>query len=65
VASYDVQVRRLPDGPWQDWQRAATGLAAPFRPPEPGRYAFRARARDWLGHEQLWRDGDDLAVTVE
>jgi hypothetical protein len=65
VASYDVQVRRLPDGPWQDWQRAATGLAAPFRPPEPGGYAFRARARDWLGHEQLWRDGDDLAVTVE
>lgn len=65
VASYDVQVRRLPDGAWQDWQRAATALAATFAPPEPGGYAFRARARDWVGHEQPWREADDAAVAAQ
>jgi hypothetical protein len=64
VAAFDVQVRSLPDGGWTDWQAGATTLEAAFVPPGPGGYAFRARARDWLGHEQPWRDGDDVQVQV-
>jgi hypothetical protein len=64
VASYDVQVRLMPDGGWSDWQRGATTSEALFTPPGPGEYAFRARARDWLGHEQPWRDGPDVTVRV-
>ena len=64
IASFDVQVRRLPDGGWTDWQSGATSLEAAFVPPGPGGYAFRARARDWLQHEQPWRDGDDVQVQV-
>jgi hypothetical protein len=65
VAVFDVQVRALPEGGWSDWQREATGLAAGFVPPGPGGYAFRARARDWVGHQQPWREGDDARIQVE
>jgi hypothetical protein len=64
VAAFDVQVRALPDGGWTDWQREAIGLEAGFVPPGPGGYAFRARARDWVGHQQPWRDADDLHIAV-
>jgi hypothetical protein len=64
VASFDVQVRKLPDGGWADWQAGATTLDALFVPPEAGGYAFRARARDWVGHEQPWRAEDDLQLTL-
>jgi hypothetical protein len=64
VAAFDVQVRTLPDGGWTDWQREATGLEAGFVPPGPGGYAFRARARDWVGHQQPWRDADDLHIAA-
>ncbi len=62
IAAFDVQVRALPDGGWSDWQVGAIVLEAAFVPPRPGGYAFRARAVDWLGHQQPWRDGDDLQV---
>jgi hypothetical protein len=62
VASYDIQVRRLPDGGWIDWQIAVTGSEAVFVPPEPGGYSFRARARDWAGREQPWHEADDAAA---
>jgi hypothetical protein len=65
IASYDIQVRQLPDGGWTDWQRATTASEALFVPPGPGEFAFRARARDWYGHEQAWRDDDDVIVLVE
>ncbi|HEU5103241.1 MAG TPA: hypothetical protein VFU22_29675 [Roseiflexaceae bacterium] len=64
IAAFDVQVRALPDGGWTDWQQAATALQASFVPPGPGGYAFRARARDWVGHEQSWRDSDDVQIEV-
>jgi len=64
VAAFDVQVRALPDGGWSDWQIGATGLAAGFVPPALGGYAFRARARDWVGNQQPWREGDDLQIEV-
>jgi hypothetical protein len=64
VASFDVQVRKLPDGGWTNWQVGGTVLEAAFVPPGPGGYAFRARARDWVGHEQGWRDADDLQIQV-
>lgn len=64
VASYDVQVRTLPDGGWSDWQTGATTLQAAFVPPGPGSYAFRARATDWLGHQQTWREADDAQIAI-
>jgi hypothetical protein len=64
VAAFDVQVRALPEGGWTDWQVGSTGLAASFVPPGPGSYAFRARARDWVGHQQPWREADDLQIQV-
>lgn len=64
VASFDVQVRRLPDGDWVDWQTQVTGSEAIFVPPTSGVYAFRARARDWIGKEQPWPELDDLQITV-
>jgi hypothetical protein len=64
IASYDVQVRRLPAASWTDWQLAAVVDAAAFAPGGPGAYAFRARARDWVGHEQPWREQHDLLVEV-
>jgi hypothetical protein len=64
IASYDIQARALPEGGWTDWQLATTSSEALFVPPGPGEYAFRARARDWYGHEQAWRDADDLSVRV-
>ena len=64
VASFDVQVRRLPDGGWTNWQSGTTSMEAAFVPPGPGGFAFRTRARDWMQHEQPWRDGDDVQVQV-
>jgi len=62
IAAFDVQVRALPDGGWSDWQIRTTVLEAAFVPPGPGGHAFRARAIDWIGHQQSWRDGDDLQI---
>jgi hypothetical protein len=65
VAAFDVQVRALPDGGWTDWQVEGAVLQATFVPPSPGGYAFRARARDWVGHQQDWREGDDVRIQVD
>jgi len=64
IASFDVQVRRLPDGDWIDWLTQTTEHEAVFVPPESGVYAFRARARDWTGKESLWPDQDDLQIAT-
>lgn len=64
IASFDIQVRRLPDGEWIDWRVQATEREAIFVPPTPGAYAFRARARDWTGNEQPWPDSDDIQIVV-
>jgi hypothetical protein len=60
IAAYDIQARHLPDGEWIDWQIDTTKLEATFVAPAPGQWAFRARAHDWLGREQAWRDTPDL-----
>jgi hypothetical protein len=65
IAAFDVQVRALPDGGWTDWQQETTVLQASFVPPGPGGYAFRARARDWVGHQQPWREADDVLIQVD
>lgn len=64
VASFDIQVRALPDGGWSDWLVGATTLEAAFVPPGPGGYAFRARATDWLGQQQPWREADDVHISI-
>jgi hypothetical protein len=62
VASFDVQFRRLDDDDWTDWLAGVAVSEAAFTPEEPGGFAFRARARDWAGHEQPWRDEGDVAI---
>jgi hypothetical protein len=62
VASYDIQIQRLSTNTWIDWQINTTATKAVFVPPEPGSYVFRARARDWLGNTQAWRDTPDLQL---
>ena len=58
IAAFDVQVRALPDGGWSDWLTGATTLEGVFVPPGPGGFAFRARASDWVGHQQPWPEGE-------
>ncbi len=62
VASYDIQMRSLPDGTWNDWLKGTATSEAIFTPATPGSYAFRIRARDWVGHEEAWREANDLAI---
>lgn len=64
LASYDVQVRIVPDGGWTDWQIGVAAEQATFVPPGPGSYGVRVRATDWAGNKQPWRDGDDLVFTA-
>jgi hypothetical protein len=60
IASYDVQVRQLPNGIWRAWQTKTAGASGWFGPTEGKQFAFRARARDAAGNEQPWRDGEDM-----
>jgi hypothetical protein len=62
VASYDIQVRNVPDGTWNDWLKGAATSEDIFTPSTPGSYAFRIRAHDWVGHEEAWRDAEDIVV---
>lgn len=63
IASYDVQVRQLPNGIWRDWQTAVTETSAWFGPDEGRHFAFRVRARDQAGNEQQWPP--DAQMTTE
>jgi hypothetical protein len=56
IASYDVQVRLLPDGGWTDWKKEITDLSAWFGPDEGKQFAFRVRARDWAGNVEPWEE---------
>ncbi len=56
IASYDVQVRLLPDGGWTDWKKETTDLSAWFGPDEGKQFAFRVRARDWAGNVEPWEE---------
>ncbi len=64
IASYDVQVRLLPDGGWTDWKHAATELSAWFGPDEGKNFAFRARARDWAGNVEAWETASVADTTA-
>jgi hypothetical protein len=60
IASYDVQVRQLPNGIWRAWQTKTANTSGWFGPTEGKHFAFRARARDAAGNEQPWRDAEDM-----
>jgi hypothetical protein len=63
IASYDVQVRQLPDGGWRSWKTGVSITAAWFGPTEGRDYAFRIRARDREGREEAWPESADLDTT--
>jgi len=63
IASYDVQVRRLPRGGWTDWKREVEVTTAWFGPDEGKHFAFRVRARDRAGNVQPWPEEAQMDTT--
>lgn len=63
IASYDVQVRQLPNGGWNTWRRATAETSGWFGPDEGKQFAFRVRARDQAGREEEWPEQPDLDTT--
>lgn len=64
IASYDIQVRSMPDGEWTDWLVRTAQSEAHYTPAAPGSYSFRIRARDWVGHEEEWHQSDGVTDLV-
>jgi hypothetical protein len=54
IRSYDVQVRRLPNGGWRRWQVATQDTTGWFGPTGGDSFAFRVRARDKQNNEEAW-----------
>jgi hypothetical protein len=54
IESYDVQIRKLPNGLWRDWRIETENNSAVFGPVEGETFGFRVRARDTLGNEEAW-----------
>lgn len=63
IASYDLQVRRLPSGGWTDWKQGIAETSAWFGPDEGKHFAFRIRARDWAGNQEPWPEQADMDTT--
>lgn len=63
IATYDVQVRQLPNGSWRAWVNNLEVTSAWFGPDEGRQFAFRVRARDWAGNEQSWSEANILDTT--
>lgn len=63
IEIYDVQVRRMPDGAWNDWQSAVTITEAPFEGEVGNRYEFRTRGHDTARNVEAWPAAAD-ATTV-
>lgn len=64
IASYDVQVRLLPNGGWTDWKLGTTDLSAWFGPHEGKQFEFRIRARDWAGNVESWETAAVVDTTA-
>ena len=60
IATYDVQVRRLPKGGWTDWKQGVADTSAWFGPDEGKHFAFRVRGRDGAGNQEPWPEGADM-----
>lgn len=64
IDTYDVQVQQLPKGGWRDWKMQTTETEAWFGPDEGKQFAFRVRARDQAGNEEIWPETADMDTTV-
>ena len=63
AAWFDVQVRALPDGIWQDYiTTPAAGVI--YQGVDGGQYEFRCRARDGGGNVQSWSTSIPSSTTV-
>jgi hypothetical protein len=58
IAGYDLQVRQLPRGGWRNWVQDKARTSAWFGPHEGRHFAFRVRARDAAGNQEVWRESE-------
>jgi hypothetical protein len=65
IASYDIQYRIAPNGPWTDWQSATAQTQATFEGEDSYTYEFRSRARDAGGNVEVWPDKPSAYTTVD
>jgi hypothetical protein len=63
IASYDVEVRQLPNGMWRLWVSASSDSGKWFGPDEGHHFAFRVRARDNAGNEEAWSEAGAMDTT--
>lgn len=63
IATYEVQVRQLPNGGWSEWKVGVAETGAWWGPDEGRHFAFRVRARDWAGNQEPWPEQADMDTT--
>lgn len=63
IETYDVQVRQLPKGGWRDWKMKVAETEEWFGPDEGKHFAFRVRARDLAGNQELWPEAAQMDTT--
>jgi Tol biopolymer transport system component len=64
LASFDIQYRAGPAGPWIDWLVETTETLAIFTGESQGTYYFQSRARDLVGNLEPYPDGDGDTWTL-
>jgi predicted RNase H-like HicB family nuclease len=65
IESYDVQSKAGENGAWTDFLTRVADRSATFNAKDGVRYAFRCRARDGAGNQEVWSDAEMASVTVD
>lgn len=63
IATYDVQVRLLPNGGWTTWKQGLADTGVWWGPDEGKHFAFRVRGSDWAGNQEPWPEAADMDTT--
>ncbi|MEO8287986.1 MAG: S-layer homology domain-containing protein [Chloroflexota bacterium] len=65
LASFDIQYRIMPNGPWTDWKTGTNQTQATYDGEDSYTYEFRSRARDAAGNVEEWPEKADTYTTVD
>ncbi|MEI6179580.1 MAG: hypothetical protein WCP31_02400 [Chloroflexales bacterium] len=63
LATYDLQVRKLPKGGWTNWKLGVSTTSAWWGPDEGKHFAFRVRGTDAAGNQEPWPEAADMDTT--